>query len=174
MPIVEWKPEFSVENKRFDEDHRHLFLLLSQLQRSMAGGQGNSALILTLARCAHAHFKAEEMAMQRYGYPELASHVAEHDRFTQQILQFVNHFHAGRPEIIVEASGALQECLAQHILQSDVAYASFFETKDAEKIRALSQIWLSDVVSPRKPAQFATRQRCRGAGLHIAQAAPCY
>lgn len=124
MPFVEWKPKFSVGVERFDDDHRHLFSLLNQLHMSMAGWERNSALNLILKELVwytQTHFRAEEVLMKRYGYPELAAHRAEHDRFTEQVIQFVAHFQSGRNEITVEVSDTLQEWLAQHILQSDAA-----------------------------------------------------
>jgi len=95
MLFVEWKSEFSVGIERFDDDHRHLFSLLNQLHESMAARDGNLVLSLVLRELvwyAQNHFRAEEVLMKLYGYPELASHRAEHDRFTEQVVQFVDHF----------------------------------------------------------------------------------
>lgn len=134
MPFVDWKPEFSVGIERFDDDHRHLFYLLNQLHVSMATRENYSALNLVLKELVwytQTHFRAEEVLMKRYGYPELASHSAEHDRFTEQVAQFADHFHSGQVGIIAEVSDTLREWLAQHILHSDAAYGRFFRSKDA-------------------------------------------
>jgi hemerythrin len=143
MPFVEWKPEFSVGIERFDDDHRHLFLLLNQLHVSMAGRKISSALNIILKELdwyAQTHFRAEEVLMKRYRYPELAAHRAEHDRFTEQVAQFSRHFQSGRDEIIVEVSDTLWDWLAQHILQSDAAYARFFQSIGVANIRTLQQL----------------------------------
>ena len=73
------------------------------------------------------HFRAEEMHMQVHAYPHFASHKLEHDRFKEQIDWFVDHFQRKRYEIAVEVCDALETWLTEHILQRDVAYASFFE-----------------------------------------------
>lgn len=147
MPFVEWNPEFSVGIEKFDDDHRHLFSLLNQLQMSMVGRASNSALNLILRELvwyAQTHFRAEEMLMKRHGYPGLASHRAQHDHFTQQVVQFLDHFQSGRDEIIVEVSDTLQNWLARHILRSDAAYAKFLQLKDTAEVRNLPQALLSD------------------------------
>lgn len=147
MPFVGWKPEFSVGIERFDDDHRHLFSLFNQLHMSMTGRESNSALNLILrelAWYAQTHFRAEEMLMKRHGYPGLDSHRAQHDRFTEQVDQFVDHFHSGRDEIKVEVSDTLQKWLTQHILRSDAAYAKFLQLKEAAEVQSLPQALFSD------------------------------
>ena len=138
MLFVEWEPEFSVGIKRFDDDHRHLFSLFNQLHEPIAAHDGNLALTLIMRELvwyAQTHFKAEEVLMKLYRYPEFVSHRAEHDHFAEQVLQFVDHFDSGRDEVIVEVSDTLQEWLAQ-MLRSDAAYAKFFQLHDAAEVRS--------------------------------------
>ena len=146
MPSVDWKPKFSVGVERFDDDHRHLFYLLNQLHMSMDGresNESNSALNLILKELfwyAQTHFRAEEVLMKRYRYPELDAHRAQHDRFTEQVVQFAARFQSGRDEIIVEVSDTMQEWLAQHILQSDAAYSRFFQSIGFANVGGLQQL----------------------------------
>lgn len=131
MPLVEWKPEFSVGIVRFDDDHRHLIELLNQLHMSLSARNSNSALSLILRELVwytRSHFKGEEVHMKRHAYPEFDEHIAEHDRFTEQVVQHVDHFQSGRDAIGVEVSDALQEWLITHILGSDAAYGRFLQT----------------------------------------------
>jgi hemerythrin len=131
MPLVEWKPEFSVGIERLDGEHRHLISLLNQLHGALANRREMlilGTILSELVWYTRWHFCAEEVHMKVHAYPDLASHKAEHDRFKEQVDQFVDHFHAGRDAIAVEVSDALQEWLIHHILQCDAAYARFFQS----------------------------------------------
>jgi hemerythrin-like metal-binding protein len=128
--MPEWKPELSVGIDRFDDEHRHLISLLNQLHSGMASPNGKSALESVLKELiwyTKSHFRSEELLMKRHGYPELAAHKAEHDRFKEQVRQCADHFQSGRTEIVIELSDALQEWLTYHIIESDGAYTNFFK-----------------------------------------------
>ncbi len=104
MPFVEWKPEFSVGIERFDDDHRRLFLLLNQVHMSMSGTVSILALRFILGDLVwytQTHFRAEEVLMKRCGYPDLAAHRAEHNRFTERVVQ--RYPERLRPSILEES-----------------------------------------------------------------------
>lgn len=136
MPLVEWKPEYSVGIETIDNDHRQLFSLLNQVHLSQSGRQSHAALNHILGELdyyAQTHFREEEALMKRYGYPEFAAHRAMHDDFTAQVARLREHFQIGQEGVILEISATLQNWLAQHILQSDAAYATYFRMKDAAR-----------------------------------------
>jgi hemerythrin-like metal-binding protein/diguanylate cyclase (GGDEF)-like protein len=131
MPFIEWKPEFSVGIVRFDDDHRHLISLLNQLHSAIYDDQDRLALnsiLEGLVWYTQSHFRAEEALMQRYAYPKLTSHKAEHDRFTNQVVQFADGFKSGREANSVEIAAAMEDWLAKHILGCDAAYIQFFRS----------------------------------------------
>jgi hemerythrin-like metal-binding protein len=116
---------------RLDAEHRHLISLLNQLHTALANRREMSilgAILTELVWYTRWHFKTEEALMKRYDYPNLPSHKAEHDDFTEQVAQFVDHFHSGRNTIAIEVSDALQDWLTRHILRCDAAYACFFRS----------------------------------------------
>lgn len=141
--VAEWTPELSVGIGRFDDEHRHLISLLNQLHSAMEKPNGRSELrsiLKGLLWYTRSHFRAEELLMKRYAYPELASHKAEHDRLKEQVRQCADHFRSGRDEIAVELSDTLQEWLTHHIMQSDAAYTSFFKSLDVSDLDGLHPV----------------------------------
>ncbi len=131
MPFIEWKPEFSVGIVRFDDDHRHLISLLNQLHLAIHDDQDRlalSSILEGLVWYTQSHFRAEEALMQRYAYPKLTSHKAEHDRFKNQVVQFADGFKSGQEANSVEIAAAMEEWLAKHILGCDAAYTQFFRS----------------------------------------------
>ncbi len=134
MPFIAWKPEFSVGIAGLDDDHRHLIALLNESQVAMDDEQGRLALrsiLEGLIWYTRSHFRAEEVLMQTYAYPKLASHKAEHDRLTNQVIHFADGFKSGVDAEVISVQVATmleEEWLAKHILQCDAAYAQFFRS----------------------------------------------
>jgi hemerythrin len=131
MSFVEWKPELSVGVLRFDDEHRHLISLLNQLRTALAKGREKlvlGAILKELVWYTRIHFRAEEQHMKDYGYPDLATHTAEHERFTTQVAQYAEQFHGGQVEFASEVVGALEYWLLRHIQQSDGAYGKYLES----------------------------------------------
>jgi hemerythrin len=129
MPLVEWKPEFTVGFERFDGEHRDLISLLNQLHTALVNQQQNSildAILKDLDWYTRWHFKAEEVLMKSYAYP---------DRFREQVAQYSAHFESGRDLLATEVSDALQEWLIKHILLCDAQYVSFFQTNGIADIK---------------------------------------
>ena len=155
MAFIDWKPEFSVGIVRLDEDHRHLISLLNQLRSAMADDQGRFALrsiLEGLIWYTRSHFKAEEELMQRYDYPKLVSHTAEHEYLTNRVVRFAERFKSGEA-IPFEVAAALEdEWLTKHILKCDAAYAEFFRSHG-----------IADVVVERKSVigPIAAEERAR-------------
>jgi hemerythrin len=130
VPLVEWRPEFSVGFARLDGEHHHLISLMNKLHMALVNGQEIFVLggiLKELDWYTRSHFRAEEVLMKGYGYPGLATHIVQHERFKEQLVQYADHFQSGRVAIAVEVLDALQEWLVRHILGSDAAYAAFFQ-----------------------------------------------
>jgi hemerythrin len=74
------------------------------------------------------HFKDEEAYLQRIGYPRLARHEGEHATFVEKITNFSIAAEAG-----VQDQAAvhryLKVWLQSHILESDMQYRDFAESK---------------------------------------------
>ena len=61
------------------------------------------------------HFKAEEGILEMHQYPDLANHQAEHDRFTQAVLEFRCNFSANELGLAIEVMDFLKDWLSKHI-----------------------------------------------------------
>jgi hemerythrin-like metal-binding protein/diguanylate cyclase (GGDEF)-like protein len=155
MPSFEWKPEFSVGIVRFDDDHRHLISLLNQLRLAIHEGQDGLALSFILEGLiwyTQSHFGAEEALMQRYAFPEFASHKAEHDRFRDRVVEFADGFKSGRKTNSDEIATAMEEWLAKHMVECDASYSQFFRSKGVADV-ALAHESVSRLVAAEENAR---------------------
>jgi hemerythrin len=129
MSVV-WKKEFAIGVHEIDAQHQELFSRLDRLQTSIAAGQGKEALVTIfsfLDSYTRRHFKAEEDLQQRYQYPHLAMHAAEHRFFEKELADLEERLHREGPtESLAHLIGSvLYQWLIHHICQLDKALAGY-------------------------------------------------
>jgi hemerythrin len=138
MALMSWMNTYSVNVVQFDAQHKQLFGLINGLHDAMAKGHGNDVMAKTLDELilyTKSHFQAEEKLLQAKGYPELAAHKAQHDKFTAQIVQFQKDFSEGKLTVTVQLMNFLRDWLVHHILETDKRYGKFLQQ---EKEKGLS------------------------------------
>jgi|YNPBryulayer2012_1023412.scaffolds.fasta_scaffold00908_4 hemerythrin len=79
-----WSDNFSVGVSSIDEQHKELFHRTNRLLEACQEGRGKEVVKETidfLGEYVSSHFSHEEGLMQKYRYPEYASHKALHEGF---------------------------------------------------------------------------------------------
>jgi hemerythrin-like metal-binding protein len=128
-----WDDAYSVGVTGMDDQHKKLFGMINQLADCHSAGNFESSGVFheVLSRMfdyTQLHFKDEEAYLQRIGYPRLARHEGEHATFVEKITNFSIAAEAG-----VQDQAAvhryLKVWLQSHILESDMQYRDFAESK---------------------------------------------
>ena len=73
------------------------------------------------------HFGTEEKYFAKYGYPEIADHVAEHESFAGKVTSFIEAFKAGNEMVTFDVMNFLREWLLDHIKSKDVVSFEYFK-----------------------------------------------
>jgi hemerythrin len=129
MSYREWRPEYNVSVKAFNEDHKKLFGYLNELQRGLSSGLGVSSMgyiIKGLVDYTIEHFRREEILMGKYQYPEYEIHRDEHNKLLDEVGQFYSEFQEGKSTFSLELLSFLNEWVTNHILNTDMKYKNFF------------------------------------------------
>ena len=132
MPLIEWKPEFSVGIKEIDEQHKKLIDTINTLHNAMAEGKGKNVLdevFTNLIDYTTNHFATEETFMVAFSYPDYSKHKEAHDACISRVMEFKNKFDKGDVRITIELSIFLVDWLNQHLLEMDMQYVPFFREK---------------------------------------------
>ena len=127
-----WNNTFTVGVQEFDEHHRKLMGMLTQLSEAMRVGKGKDAvgaILTSLIAYTRSHFDAEERALSKYGYPELAAHKQEHDNLTRKVLDFQQDYAQSRVGLSIPLMTFLENWLKDHILGTDKGYGPFLNGK---------------------------------------------
>lgn len=126
MPLLSWKPEYSVKNSELDNHHEHLFLLLNNVYENvMSSLEVDSVLPLIeeLTEYTRSHFIAEEQFMRDIQFQGLDEHISKHREFTNKIESIKIHYHGNNLEVTQELLIVLGEWLLGHVLKEDRKYA---------------------------------------------------
>jgi hemerythrin len=127
--MIEWKPEFSVNNDEMDEQHKVLVGMLDDIDRMIQSEDFNYINLVNivegLEKYIRVHFDYEEDLMFRLSYPYITEHTREHNVFRDK-LQNTYVLDIEKPkEFYYEMSDYLLNWLSGHILKVDRQLGSF-------------------------------------------------
>jgi hemerythrin len=123
MPLLQWKPQYSVGIDAVDHEHQELIELINQLYDQLAGGSEKvrvEAFFGDLFKGISAHFALEERFMRERSYDQLTQHKTDHERLLDEIRDIMDDF---ADEQVLDAT-----TLATRL---EAWFARHFETHDA-------------------------------------------
>jgi len=123
----QWQDSYSVKVLAMDNQHKKLFDLVNELHDAMCSGHGRDVagdILRRLIDYTVQHFSAEEALLERYRFPGLAAHRAEHKALTSKVHEFKKEFDAGTCDVIRLAK-FLRYWLKDHIQNVDQRYGDF-------------------------------------------------
>lgn len=127
MAKIIWDDSFSVGVAELDSQHQRLADLVNLLHDHAREPLDNKLMekaISKLTVYAFTHFGHEEKLLAQCGYPDLESHMGEHEEFGQALMKFSREAAVGmldRPKLF----NFLSEWWAHHILEVDMQYKPF-------------------------------------------------
>lgn len=132
MPLVEWNQDYATGIEEIDAQHKELFAIINSLgdaMRDKRAKEETGAIISRMAVYAGVHFRTEEEYFRRADYPGAQSHAAEHRKFVDRVMVFVNDFNEGRAALTLELLAFLGDWLGHHVKKSDMAYSPFLKAR---------------------------------------------
>jgi hemerythrin len=130
--MFEWKDAYNVNLTSVDSQHKKLFRLAGDLHRAMLAGAVKAGLFRLLEdhlQYTVVHFAYEERLMEQAGYPELATHRAEHEDLARRVREFQKDFEEGRIATGITLLQFLKEWLQKHLIESDQKYVPYLKRK---------------------------------------------
>jgi hemerythrin len=129
MPLLQWKPSYSVGIPAIDFEHREMIDMINGLYGQLEDepdASGVAAVLGEIHAQISAHFALEERLMREANYGEYAAHKGSHEELLEQIRDLMDSY-ADDPQ----AGGAL--------LQRSLSnwFGMHFSTFDARLHRAL-------------------------------------
>jgi len=125
MPLLQWKPEYTVHERELDIHHKQLFELLNAAYESVMNSSEADcikAVVNDLSESLKCHFAAEEQFMECRGYKDIDAHIAEHRLFAHTIETLRTNRHDSNLEAAKELIVVLGNWVLRHILVEDRKY----------------------------------------------------
>jgi hemerythrin len=136
MRTIEWTPSLSVGVDPLDHDHQMLLIAIGLLENELLLSLEDNripSIIEFLGRYASLHFAREERLMTALGFADHEAHVAEHRdfaRWQENVLPGLEKVKGGAfGDSVIHY---LNEWLAHHVRQVDMAYKPLFLERSAE------------------------------------------
>ena len=127
MPLLSWKPEYSVNEVVLDNHHRKLFDLLNMVYENVMNSLEVDYILPViddLVKYTGLHFSAEEQYMREKEFIEIDAHIAKHREFTHTIETMKTHYHGNNLEVTQELIIVLGDWLLHHVLKDDMKYST--------------------------------------------------
>lgn len=136
MALVNWSRNFETGHPVIDNQHMTLVALLNKFGAACRSGDPAEAVAVILQELksySGFHFATEERIMQETGYPDLAGHRAEHEKFVEDVEEFeIEYLVSGKNELAVDILRFLVKWVSEHILDCDRKLGDFLKTDKPE------------------------------------------
>jgi hemerythrin len=128
--LLKWESIYSVNVKELDEQHKKMFEIINRvygLTEKSLEDQESLEIIKELKDYGNNHLDTEEKYFKKFNYPEMDSHIAQHNDYKKRILEMENSLKdlEGK-EAYKELSDFLQDWWLGHIQNVDQEYSDFF------------------------------------------------
>jgi hemerythrin len=132
MNLFAWDPKYCLNIAEIDSQHEHLFALFNVLYDALQQGRAADVIgevLEDVVDYAGYHFAHEEALFLHFGYPDQLAHQAEHEELAQQARLLSQKLHDGQKDVSLATLKFMSDWLTNHILGSDMKYASFLIEK---------------------------------------------
>lgn len=129
---MEWETKLLVGIKQFDDQHKELIRIISELRSSKNSGESKiylKSLLFELISYTKYHFTAEERMMEKHNYPYFKDHKLEHEKLTEQVEDYLERYSAGKSSLDEEVFEFLKKWLFDHILVTDKNMGDYLHKK---------------------------------------------
>jgi hemerythrin-like metal-binding protein len=131
--LFPWSDTYCVKIAMVDSQHKVLVDLINELHQAIMARRGNESLgrvLATLVKYTKSHVAAEEGLLQANQYPDLVIHKAEHEQFTQTIVDFQGRFQRNEVAVTIDVMYFLEDWLAKHLMGSTSATFRTFPPRE--------------------------------------------
>ncbi|MBI1910689.1 MAG: hemerythrin family protein [Deltaproteobacteria bacterium] len=133
MVLFQWKNDYSVNVRQFDNHHKKLIDLINSLHDSMLTGKHQiviGKILKDLLDYTRYHFGEEEKLMINHKFSGYAEHKSQHDKFVAKVCECIQRYESGALTMTIDLMNFLRDWLKSHILGTDKKYSEFFNSKN--------------------------------------------
>ncbi len=125
--FFKWSPEYSVNIKAIDDQHKELVAILNRLFLAVSRQEGDkviAGILDSLTDYTRTHFALEERLMREAKYDDLNAHMEEHRRLIEKLDRLCKVHMLEEKPIYFEMLSFLKSWLREHIQGEDRKYSA--------------------------------------------------
>lgn len=125
MAFFDWSDDFSVSNKRMDDQHQTLIGYVNEFYEQAEGGslEGCKKVFEKIVKFTTYHFDDEEKLMEAHNYSGLARHKMIHEQLVDRVTELGGKLAANDERSPTEIKLFLKNWLSAHIKGIDMKYS---------------------------------------------------
>lgn len=130
---VAWNTRYDTGIKLIDEQHQELFRIVDRLRgmvQQAADRSAIEALLQDLVACSERHFATEETYMERFAYPDLPQHVAEHASMLTSLHELLAKFQESHQAMALMVPTFMEGWLKHHISDGDFGFVTYLKARN--------------------------------------------
>ena len=133
MKLVEWSDDLVIGVPAIDREHQARLEEINRFYAQMHRGEGGPAAARMLDQLSSMfkHFEEEEAIMSKAGYPGLAEHQRDHQKYRTNFGALKATVEANQPGAITAFFEFITQWLIDHIHNHDGAFANFLKMRKA-------------------------------------------
>lgn len=121
---IQWIPEYSVGNKKMDEQHKLLFNIINDFFHK-DDKQGAIEIFHDISSYINVHFEAEENLLKQINYPYSEEHIKKHNELRHKFHAIQARLNDYDIDDHHKIAMFLYNWLAKHILKADMEYKTY-------------------------------------------------
>ncbi len=125
--FFKWSPEYSVNIKTIDDQHKELVAILNRLFVAVSRQEGDkviAGILDALTNYTRTHFALEERLLREAKYAELKEHMEEHSKLIAKLDRLCKVHLLEEKPIYFEMLSFLKSWLREHIQGEDRKYSA--------------------------------------------------
>jgi hemerythrin-like metal-binding protein len=129
--VIEMEQMAVIGFKPIDDDHKHLFAMISKFNLAIVHEQKREAIVSILDELVDYtvwHFRHEDRLMQKHNYPEHKQHKEIHNTLVEQVAKIQNDVKNSDVDVSKELLVFLMDWLNEHINKTDKKLADFLSS----------------------------------------------
>lgn len=119
--VIEWREGFRINVPQVDNEHKHLFELVKQLDLGTVDETIEELLTYVVT-----HFTNEQKLMEDSGYPAFEEHLKLHEQFGATVAEFLGSSDDWTEERVQELRRFLNKWLIGHIMTHDLRFGNWY------------------------------------------------
>ena len=133
MALAYWRDDFKTHHPQIDSKHGEILNLLRRLYQDIMLNESGTAIqssLDTLFVCLLDHAEAEEVLMRQYEYPEIRSHIDDHEVILSKMFNLRLGAESKDLKVTTEMVHGIAHSISVHNRTYDVSMIQYIQRQD--------------------------------------------